>query len=356
MNTNETTQYRLKDILVIGNGKDHSSLDDGEYPVLGSGGIMRYANSYLYDGESVLLPRKGTLNNIQFIKGKFWTVDTCYYTKINNTIVNPYYLYRYLRSLDLSSLDSGASIPSMTSKCYYGIKIRIPNVCIQQKIANILSRYDEAIENNSKRIKLLEQMAQNLYKEWFVRFRFPGWQNVEFENGMPKGWKVEKLGNLFKRLPFGKTYKKEDLEENGKIIVIDQSTDDYLGFHNEEPSHKATFDSPLILFGDHSCKFVLMTKDFSLGENIIPISSCNINPYYLFRAIDGIIETTEYKRHWSMLITQKILIPIDSLQTRFSKIYKSFIKQIENLKNANQNLAKQRDLLLPRLMSGKLEV
>lgn len=185
----ETTRYRLKDILKIKNGRDHSQLEDGQYPVIGSGGVMRYANQYLYNGESVLLPRKGTLDNIQYINGSFWTVDTCYYTEIDTKIVNPYYLYRHLRSLDLSGFDSGASIPSMTSKCYYGIKIDLPNLNTQKRIAEILSAYDDLIENNNRRIALLEKAAQELYNEWFVRFRFPGYEATKFENGLPEGWK-----------------------------------------------------------------------------------------------------------------------------------------------------------------------
>lgn len=250
----------------------------------------------------------------------------------------------------------GSAQPGMNAKTFGRFDFPYFEKNYQQKIAGILSKYDEAIENNNKRIKLLEQMAQNLYKEWFVRFRFPGWQRAEFENGIPKGWKVEKLGNLFERLPFGRTYKKEDLEKEGSVIVIDQSTDDYLGFHNDEPAYKANFESPMILFGDHTCKFVLMTRDFSLGENIIPIKPRNCNPYYLFRSIDGIIKTTEYKRHWSILITQKIFIPSENLQNKFGEVYRSFIKQIENLTQQTQNLSRQRDLLLPRLMSGKLQV
>ncbi len=279
--------------------------------------------------------------------------------KANPKKVNSLYLY-YNLSSRYDELRGGSDFSStrgsITTATLKKLNIQLPPLPTQQKIAGILSKYDEAIENNNKRIKLLEQMAQNLYKEWFVRFRFPGWQRAEFENGIPKGWKVEKLGNLFERLPFGRTYKKEDLEKEGSVIVIDQSTDDYLGFHNNEPAYKANFESPMILFGEHTCKFVLMTRDFSLGENIIPIKPRNCNPYYLFRSIDGIIKTTEYKRHWSILITQKIFIPSENLQNKFGEVYRSFIKQIENLTQQTQNLSRQRDLLLPRLMSGKLQV
>ena len=183
----KTKRYELKDLLIIKNGKDHKSLDIGPYPVLGSGGVMRYVNKFLYNKTSILLPRKGTLSNIQYIKEPFWTVDTLFYTIINDELAVPYYLYLYIKSLDLSGFDSGASIPSMNKKAYNKIKINLPEKNVQFKIASILSAYDDLIENNNKRIKILEQMAENLYKEWFVRFRFPGYETAEFENGIPKG-------------------------------------------------------------------------------------------------------------------------------------------------------------------------
>jgi type I restriction enzyme S subunit len=187
----EYKKYKLKELLTIKNGKDHKKLDNGSYPVYGSGGYMRSVDSFLYDDTSILLPRKGTLSNIQFISGTpFWTVDTIYYTILNENLYDPYYLYLYLNSLDLSGYDSGASIPSMTSKTYYSLNVVLPEKRIQTKVANIIRDYDKFIENNNKRIRLLEQMAENLYKEWFVRFRFPGYEDVEFIDGFPKEWKI----------------------------------------------------------------------------------------------------------------------------------------------------------------------
>ena len=83
---------------------------------------------------------------------------------------------------------TGGAQPNLNVDKIKNLKVQLPSLPTQQKIAHILFRYDEAIENNNKRIKLLEQMAQNLYKEWFVRFRFPGYENCEFENGIPVGW------------------------------------------------------------------------------------------------------------------------------------------------------------------------
>ena len=110
----ELKKYKLRKLVEIKNGRDHKELKDGMYPVYGSGGVMRYVDTYLYDKPSVLLPRKGTLDNIQYVNKPFWTVDTIYYTEINKELVNAYYLYNYLKLLDLSNLDTGTGVPSMT--------------------------------------------------------------------------------------------------------------------------------------------------------------------------------------------------------------------------------------------------
>jgi type I restriction enzyme S subunit len=232
-------------------------------------------------------------------------------------------------------------------------------VTLQKKIASILSNYDSLIENNSKRIQLLEKMAENIFKEWFVRYRFPGHETVEMVNGLPQGWKVDKVKAIVKRLPFNRTYKEEELEKTGSVVVIDQSTNDILGYHNNEPSHYADYDKPLIIFGDHSCKFQLMTQNFSLGENVIPFSTYSntaVNEYWLFYATHKLIKTEEYKRHWGRFSSMKVLIPEIGLQNKFADIIVSLEKEKNKLKAENDNLIRQRDLLLPRLMSGKLEV
>ena len=140
--------YKLSELIEIKNGKDHQKLKNGQYPVYGSGGIMRYVDRYLYDKPSVLLPRKGTLTNIQYCDVPFWTVDTTYYTIVNEKICNPYYLYRYLSLLDLSNLDSGTGVPSMTFSSYYNIKVKLPNIETQQKITCLLESLDKKIALN----------------------------------------------------------------------------------------------------------------------------------------------------------------------------------------------------------------
>lgn len=227
--------YKLRELLEIKNGRDHKGLNSGIYPVYGSGGIMRYVDSFLYDKPSVLLPRKGTLDNIQYTDKAFWTVDTIYYTEVNSEKVNAYYLYNYLKLLDLSNLDSGTGVPSMTFDSYYNLNVKLPPLESQQKIAAVLSALDDKIALNRRLNAKLEQMAKRLYDHWFVQFDFPrsvsaepcshelcrtddGKTRSDFpnENGkpykasgskmvwnetlkreIPEGWEVKKLGTLF---------------------------------------------------------------------------------------------------------------------------------------------------------------
>ena len=187
----------------------------GEFPYYGAQGIIDHVKEYVCDGTYMLIAedgenlssRKAPVANIA--TGKFWVNNHAHIVRTNEK-ADFRYIYYLLNSSDITGYVTGSAQPKLSQGSLNKIKIELPDIKIQEKISTILSRYDEAIENNNKRIKLLEQMAQNLYKEWFVRFRFPGWQNAEFENGIPKGWEVKKVGDLLKRLSFGKTYKKDE--------------------------------------------------------------------------------------------------------------------------------------------------
>lgn len=354
----EFEKYRLSQLLTIKNGRDYKSLGQGSVPVFGSGGYMCSVDSYLYDRPSVLLPRKGTLSNIQYYnKGPFWTVDTCYYTIVNENLVDSYYVYRYLRNLNLSGLDTGASIPSMTQKTYNGIKILLPNLSIQHRIASILSTYDTLIENNTKRIRLLEKMAENLYKEWFVRFRFPGHENVEKENGLPKGWKYVNFSNLSPIL----TGKKDAnyASQNGKYKFFTCSKNDLV-------ADNYSFDCfAIILAGNGDLNVKLYDGQFEAYQRTYVLSPYDVEHIYvsyytiqseLDRLLVGAAGAVIKFLTKGMIEKIKVLLPTNDVLVRFNSIQEHNYRLRQNLKRQNSLLARQRDLLLPRLMSGKLEV
>lgn len=276
--------------------------------------------------------------------------------KINNKYLYYWILgdifQEYIKNIK-SGVAQGFLSLGMVKKLY----VSMQPLSTQKKIADVLSTYDELIENNNRRIEILEKTAEEIYKEWFVRMRFPGHENTKFIKGIPEGWEVKRVGDLLNRLQAGHFYKEEELLEEGEVIVIDQSTKKYMGFHNEEPTHIADIDNPIILFGDHSCKMLVMSRKFSLGENIVPfISNYNHPVLFLYYSLKGLIQTEEYKRHWKELINKKIFYPQICLQEKFRDTIKDNINMIEKYKEQNQNLIKQRDLLLPRLMNGTIEV
>ena len=354
---------KLKKIATYPTGKLNSNAaeEDGIYPFFTCSHDIYRINNYAYDGEYVLLGGNNATGDfpIFYYNGKFNAYQRTYLIQpIDTNQFDTRYLF-YSIGLKLKLMQSnaaGTATRFLTQPILDNINIEYRPLPIQQKIASILSAYDNLIQNYKKQIEALQTAASELYKEWFVRFRFPGWQNAKFENGIPEGWKIEKVKNCVNRLPFGQTYKKDELEPEGNVIVINQSEDEYLGYHNNEPSHKASAENPIALFGDHSCKYKLMIKDFSLGENIIPYTSKGVDLYYLYYSVYKIVQTEEYKRHWNLFVNKKVLISNNELQKSFRQKVIPIFKQIEILNKQISNLTQQRDLLLPRLMSGKLEV
>ncbi len=369
MSDMEYITYKMIEISKLNSGGDrpkiYSDTKTNEccFPIFSNGlqdeGLYGYTNKATMPSDTITVSARGAnIGEVFYRKEDFLPIVRLITIIPDSNYVHSKYLYYYLKKVKIEG--SGSAQPQITVPFFSRHKIVIPkDVEYQKKVAYILSTYDNLIENNNKRIKLLEQMAENLYKEWFVRFRFPGYENTEFENGIPKGWEVKKIKNCVKRLPFNQLYKRNELESEGKVIVIDQSSAEFLGYHNDEPSHCASIDKPVLLFGDHSCKFVLMIREFSLGENMVPFISGienKLNNHYLFYAVHKIIVTEEYKRHWGRFTAMKILIPKYELQLAFADFIKPIIHEQNKLWNENQLLAKQRDMLLPRLMSGRLEV
>lgn len=271
------------------------------------------------------------------------------------------YLYYYLKNSGVQNyveaIKSGSAQGFLSLEMIKSIPLDYPPLPEQQRIASILSAYDDLIEVNNKRIALLEQMAEQIYKEWFVRMRFPGYQDAEFEKGVPKGWEVKKVEQLVKRKKFGNTYNKDSVLKDGKVIVVDQSKNELLGFHDNAPDHLASIAKPMIIFGDHTCKMQMLLEPFSLGENVVPFTNSDgVNIYFLYYTIHSLIETSEYKRHWNELIVKKVFLPKDDLQQQFGDLIKPMLAQKNQLWKINFNLKLTRDLLLPRLISGKLRV
>ena len=142
-------QGHLSDLVIVKYGKDHKKLADGNYPVYGSGGIMRYVECPLYDQESVLIPRKGTLNNVIYVNQPFWSVDTMFYTEMRLPNVAKF-VYHFVKSKDLASMNTGSAVPSMTTDILNAMEVVIPSAAALEEFERIVSPMYKEMQENDK--------------------------------------------------------------------------------------------------------------------------------------------------------------------------------------------------------------
>jgi type I restriction enzyme S subunit len=318
-------------------------------------------------------PKDILLSNIRPYFKKIWYADKVGGCSNDVLVVkakeniDPQFLYYVLSDnnfFNYSTVTSkGTKMPRGSKHAI--MKYLVPNIDkpTQLKIADILSTYDELIENNNKRIAILEQMAENLYKEWFVRFRFPGYENAKFENGIPSGWEIQRIGELAKIGAGGdapQDYSPVRTSEYPIPIYSNGIANDGLYGYGKKSTKKA--------------KSITISARGTVGftclrfEPYLPIvrllsiepDSKLLDVYYLFHNlrnenIDG-YGTSQQQITIPFLKKKKVIVPPIELQTRFAHFAEDNYNQINKLKESNTNLVKQRDLLLPRLMSRKLEV
>ena len=381
-------EYLVKDLLTIRNGKDHKQLGDGKYPVFGSGGIMRYVDSYLYDKPSILLPRKGTLDNIQYCDSPFWCVDTTYYSEVNTSLANPYYLYRYLSLLNLKGLDSGTALPSMTFDSYYQIKVSLPSIDIQNKIGRALYQIDQKIALNTRMNAELEAMAKQLYDYWFVQFDFPDENgnpykssggkmvyNSTLKREIPAGWEVKNLfyiANYYNGLAC-QNYRPSEGEDSLPVIKI---TEMHNGFTSETERASANIPTEAIIEnGDvlfaWSASLEVMLWGLgkgALNQHIFKVTSNNGFPksfyfYQLLEYVGHFKKIAEAKKTTMGHITkdhleqsQIVVPPTTDLPNQLDEKLEPILDKIVSLSSERIYLTHLRDSLLPMLMNGQVTV
>jgi type I restriction enzyme S subunit len=152
---------RLSTLLTVKYGKDHKHLNDGIYPLYGSGGIMRYVERPLYQNNSILIPRKGTLSNLFYLEEPFWSVDTMFYTEIHNPIYGKY-LFHCIKELDIASMNVGSAVPSMTTKVLNELMVLNPDSTILSKFDEIVSAFYETLNYNNQEVKELTNLRETL--------------------------------------------------------------------------------------------------------------------------------------------------------------------------------------------------
>jgi type I restriction enzyme, S subunit len=404
------SDVKLGDLLEIKYGKDHKNLADGIIPVYGSGGIMRYVNEFLYDGESILIPRKGTLNNLFYVSGRFWTVDTIFWSKINTEKVFGKFLFYYLTTFDFSSMNVGTAVPSMTSAILNDINIKLPSIDNQKKIAYILSTLDDKIELNRKMNQTLEEMASAIFKSWFVDFDpvhakvncedeaeleniakelgickaildlFPS-EFEESELGMiPVGWKIINFKDLVEKY-IDNRGKTPPLVEKGipllevRTLPNEMLSSEYLTdkcvsdeiYNTWFRSHLETDDILISTVGTIGLTSIVPPNSkFVIAQNVLGIRAneefiLKKFMFYLMKSkffIDAInarlVTTVQSSIKRKDMETINILVPDFRIQKEFVKVVAPIIEKMQS--NEILNIQKTRDTLLPKLLSGGIDV
>ncbi|WP_404968858.1 restriction endonuclease subunit S [Staphylococcus aureus] len=380
-------EYNLKDLVEIKYGKNqkHVKNPHGKYPILGTGGVIDLADQYLYDKPSVLIGRKGSIGKVKYIDKPFWTIDTLFYTKINETKVLPKFLYYKLSMIDFNYYNEGTTIPSLRTETLYRIKLDLPHLSTQKKVINILGTIDNKIEINKKIIANLEELSQTLFKRWFVDFEFPdengnpykssGGEMVGSELGeIPKEWQVVKLEMLIDNVK--DRINAKSVSSNFPYVPIDLIPKRKLTFYNykdgkEAKSSLIKFKRNDILLGNMRVYFhrVCLAPFEGVTRNTV----FTLRPkderytYYLINLInkDEFIEYASNNSKGSTMpyavwegVLDKIKVikpPLNYLNQFNSKIKSNFELSISLLKQ-NRKLAILRDTLLPKLMSGEIEI
>ena len=238
------------------------------------------------------------------------------------------------------------------------IEIKAPALPIQKRIADILSAYDDLIENNQKQIKLLEEAAQRLYKEWFVDLRFPGHETTSILDGVPHGWEKVPVGSVLDKVVRTKQVLTADMLDNGAIPVVDQSRDFVAGYTNDRET-VVDLGKPVIVFGDHTRVLKYIQFPFAKGADgtqLLVSNTRRMPQSLLYCSLVNIdLSNHHYARHFKYLKAEEILVPSLSIAEMFNDMVQPLFTQVQALRNQCTLSKEARERLLPKLMNEELE-
>lgn len=270
----------------------------------------------------------------------------------------------------------GANIQNLSQSRLGSCEVSVPDIETQKRIAIIFSRYDSLIENHQKQIKLLEEAAQRLYKEWFVDFRFPGHENTKIIDGVPEGWEKKKVNSIIE-LQSGFAFKSSTFDDNGayKIVTIKNVKDGAFDGDNvsrivaipeKMPKHCVLADGDILLSltGNVGRVCIVNGKNYLLNQRVAKLATdYKAFTYCLFRSRDMFIEVNNLANGAAQqnvspirIGEMKILLPNSELLQEFESIVFKSIARIISLQSQLRLLTEARDRLLPKLMSGDIEI
>ncbi len=365
-------EFGLKEVFEFCNGKSSKGIQEGEFLTYGSNGIIGTSEKSNYEN-AIILGRVGAYcGSVMKCANEFWATDNTIVLKPRNNF-DLTFLYYHLLKVPLRSFAGGAAQPLITHGILSGIKIKLPPLPTQKRIADILSAYDDLIENNNRRIAQLEQSARHLYKEWFVRFKFPGHEKVKVVDGVPEGWERKTLGEVCddKR----QSILPDQIEPGTPYIGLEhipkrQMVLNEWGNSDSISSMKFVYSKGDILFGKIRPYFHKVGFTFNNGvTSSDAIVICPSEPIY-YSFVLCLVSSDEFvklatqtmkegskmpRADWKSLKRDHIVpVPKAGLLNAFNHFIEPTLKQLETISLENVQLKATRDILLPKLLNGNM--
>lgn len=377
---NKWEKVPFADIFSFYNGKAIKASKIGEYPIYGSNGIIGSSKNYLYCN-AIILGRVGAYcGSVMYCRNAFWASDNTLVVDVNEERDDKLYCYYMLQTLRLNNFAGGSAQPLITQTILKKLVCPRPSLNQQQQIAKFLSSYDDLIENNRKQIKLLEEAAQRLYKEWFVDLRFPGHEETPIVDGVPAGWERKRADTFFE-ITIGKTPPRAEKQwftsgDKGVpwLSISDMGNAGVYAFYTSEGLTEEAVKK-------HNMKIVpigTIFVSFKLTVGRVAIANtdmCTNEAIAHFYIKDDIYRpyTYCYLRNFeydtlgntssiSKAVNSKIIksmpfvMPDRDTISSFSEMVSPILDEINNKQKACLRLIESRDRLLPKLMSGEIEV
>ncbi len=380
----EFNYYSLGDLVKIKYGKNQKKVQDdenGKYPIYGTGGLMGYSIDYLYDKPSVLIGRKGSIEKVRYIEEPFWTVDTLFYTEVNDKIVIPKFLYYVMSLINLSRYNEGTSIPSLRTETLNRLDLPIPNLDYQKRVLTVLSNIDKKISLNKKINKNLEELAKAIYRHHFIDFKpyaLGGLMKHSSQGMIPKDWSVQSIEEFVDDMKNGGTPKRGESdywdngtvpwlktgEINNNIIIKSEEHITELGLKNSSAKLLPINSIIMALYGKGTAARIGLLKFEATTNQACCAMICNDFNKTLFLYLFLLFNQKEIENLASGSVQQnlskdlianlELVVPpieiIDNLP------FKEIFDTIANNYFEIEYLINLRDTLLPKLMSGEIDV
>jgi len=366
---------RLGDVMTLKRGHDlpeHSRLD-GDVPVVSSSGITGWHKEAKARAPGVVTGRYGTIGEVFYLEQDYWPLNTALYV-IDFKDNDPKFLAYFLRNTLRGYQSEKAAVPGVDRNVLHEIKVRAPDRTTQLRIRDHLTAYDDLIENNRRRMALLEESARLLYQEWFVHLRFPGYEHTRVVDGVPDGWVPRTLGDLCSEIR--DSVLPGAMEPDTPYIGLEHLprrsiTLGEWGSAEQVTSSKHRFRAGEILFGKirpyfHKVGVAFIDGVASSDAIVIRPSNTKVHGLVLMTVSSDkfVADTAQSMKEgskmpradWKQMQRYPVPVPPDGLLTIFDGVIQPIIEQLKMLAFANQKLRAGRDLLLPRLMSGEIAV